>query len=343
MGDAVGAAPTTPPPDYPTTPPPDYQAPAPDTSGLTLGKVGQIVGEEAAATPGRVMEGVKSGASSLWETLKNPTMGTVLPLSLAGPAAPAVKGAAAAAPGIMGRFAQGAARAGATGLGTASDTPGTLAEKAMAGAAAAGTAALWEAAFGLGQKLGSSKAGLPSLNTMRGRTDAYQWATEAPMQAYEAIKGRVPPGKFMFVPTIDPKQAISAKEAAQKLSKMHGLDYEAARKEIKAELDRLDIWRAGLPSMPGKGPRPYAGSAFETRTSPYHVEPSAASRAGSNVAAGVRSPLARTAADIVAAQPNEEAGMPQGAIPPLMLGEPLMNMARRWLPAGMGGGYGGTQ
>jgi hypothetical protein len=163
------------------------------------------------------------------------------------------------------------------------------------------------------------------------------------MQAYEAIKDRVPPGKFMFVPTIDPKQAISAKEAAQGLSKLHGLDYEAARKEIASELSRLDIWRAGLPSMPNRGPRPYAGSAFETRTSPYHVEPSAASRAGSRVAAGVKSPLARTAADIVATQPNEETGLPQGAIPPLYFGEPLVNMAQRWLPAGMTGGGGGSR
>lgn len=336
MAEAVATPPgypTEPPPGYPTAPPPMEPEPS------TLSKIGQIAGEELAATPGRMLEGVKSGAASMWESLKNPKMGTVLPLSLAGPAAPA----AAAAPGIMGRFAKGAARAGATGLGAAIDTPGTMDEKAGAGLKTAGTAALWEAAFGLGQKLGSSKLGMPSLNTMRGRTEAHQWATEAPMQAYEAIKDRVPPGKWLFVPTINPKGAITAKEAAQKLGKLSGLDYEAARKEIKFELDRLDIWKAGLPDVPNKGPRPYAGASFETRTSPYRVEPSAASRMGSNVAAGVRSPFARTAADIVAAQPNEDTGIPQGAIPPIVLGESLMNMAQRWLPAGMTGSGGGTR
>lgn len=327
------------PPTTPTTPEPS-----------TLSKIGGIVGEELAATPGRMVEGAKSGLSSLWDTIRNPKMSDTLPLAIGGPA---MKGAAAAAtqaaPGIMGRFAQGASRAGATGLGTAIDTPGGADEKVEAGLAAAGTAALWESAFGLGQKLGSSKVGLPSLNTMSGRQGAYDWATRAPMEAYEKIKDRVPQGYKIFVPTIDAKKQIPIKEAAEKLGGLQRQEYDAALKEIVAELNWLDARRMGAPELAGqalrgrKPPRPsYAGSAFESHVAPERFAPSAASQTGAKVAAGVKTPLAREAADIVASKENEDTGVPQGALPALYFGEPLVNMARRWLPPGVIPGGGGA-
>lgn len=306
------AAEITPPPDASTIPPPpDYKPSAAEPEkpkGLTLGRVGQIAGEELAKVPGRVVEDVKGAV----EGIRNPKMSTVLPLSL-GPGA-----------GVVPRI-------GAVTAGRMVDDPkGSLGENLMTAGKTATVAGLWEAAFGIAPKLGISKIGVPSLESLGKRVQAFAYATRAPMEAYEAIKDRVPKGKWMFVPTINPKQAITAKEAAEGLAKLERLDYEAARKEIKAELDRLDVWRAGLPGRPGKGPRPYAGSKFETITTPERFTPSDAAYRGAAATAAMKSPLTRMAADVVATGEDIE-GVPRGSLPALMMGTGgLKDLAARW-------------
>lgn len=297
MGRSGMATEITPPPDGPAAipPPPDYQGPAPtEKPGLTLGRVGQIAKEELGKVPGRVVEDVKAGV----EGIVHPKMSTVLPLSL-GPGAGVVS------------------RVGSVAAGRMLDDPkATVGENLATAGTAATTAGLWEAAFGVAPKLGASKFGIPSLEALSKRVGAFKYATEAPMKAYEAIKDRVPKGKWMFVPTINPKQAITAKEAAETLGTLTGLEYEVARKEIKAELDRLDIWRGGLPDRPGRGPRPYAGSSFETRTSDKRFEPSDVAKKGAAAVKTLRDPFTRTAADVAATE--DAGGIPLGLWPPLM-------------------------
>lgn len=290
-------------------PPPGFReiTAAPEKQGLTLGRVGQIATEELGKMPGRVKEDIAGAV----EDIRNPKMSTVLPLSL-GPGA-----------GVVPRI-------GAVTAGRMVDDPkGTLGENLMTAAKTATVAGLWEAAFGLAPKLGASKFGVPSLEGLSKRVEAFDYASKAPMQAYEAIKDRVPKGKWMFVPTINPKQAITAKEAAEGLAKLERLDYEAARKEIKAELDRLDVWRAGLPGRPGRGPRPYAGSAFETRTSATRFEPSDVAKRGAATAQAMKSPLTRMAADVGATGEDIE-GVPRGALPFMMGTGSLKDLAARW-------------
>lgn len=297
-------------PDYPTSPPPGYPtAPPPASeSGLSLGRIGQIAGEELGKVPGRALEDIKGAV----ETVRNPKMSTVLPLTL-GPGA-----------GVVPRI-------GAVTAGRMVDEPKTtVGENLMTAGKAAGVAALWEATLGLAPKLGMQRLGVPSLESMASRVGAFKYASEAPMKAYDLLKTRVPPGKWMFVPTINSKQAITFKEAAEKLGRLERLDYETARKEIKSELDRLDMYRAGLPGMKAKGPRPYAGSGFEARTSASRFEPSESSKAGAQVSGALQSPLSRMAADVAATE--DVHGVPAGVIPFIASGDKaseLYHLARR--------------
>jgi hypothetical protein len=291
---------------------------AKDTSKMTLGRVGQIAGEELAKIPGRTVENVKE----LAEGIMHPNMSVMLPLTLGrGPGAP-MRG-----PGVV-------SRVGATAAGRMLDDPKPTAAGNLATAAKAATVAgAWEAMLGVVPFLKIPKTGTPSLKDFAGRVSAYEHATEAPMKAYEAIKDRVPPGKWMFIPTINPKQAITAKEAAEGLSKLQYLEYETARKEIKAELDRLDIWRGGLAGKPNKGPRPYAGFTFEQKTEPRRFRPSQLSRGGAEVAGALKSPATRMATDVAATEEGP-GGIPLGTIPfiPFLeAGGNLKDYARHWI------------
>jgi hypothetical protein len=290
-------------------PPPGFkEVEAPKGTGPAegaLGKVGRIAKEELGKIPGRIKEDVKGIA----QTAMNPPLGTLLPLTL-GPGA-----------GLLPRI--GSVTAGRV----AESKPKSVQEAATAAVKEGGVAALWEAAFGVGSRLGLSKMDLPSLKSMGKRVETFDWATKAPLAAYNAIKDRVPPGKWMFVPSINPKAPISPLEAAEGLAKLEKLDYEVARKEIVQELNRLDMQRVGLPGLQAKGPRPYAGSAFETRTSKERFKPSGASYA----AQAAISPTARLAADVMATK-ETEGGVPLGAYPFLMGESSLKEMARRWVP-----------
>ena len=298
---------TAPPGFVPDAPPGFVPDAAPTTQESTLGKVGRIAKEELGKVPGRIAEDVKGIASGITD----PKMSTVLPLTL-GPGAGVVS------------------RVGSVAMGRMLDEPkGTAGENLATAGKAIGTAGLWEAALGIGPKLGLSKLGVPSLESLAKRVGAFRYATEAPLAAYNAIKDRVPKGKWMFVPTINPKAPITALEAAEGLAKLERLDYEAARKEIVQELNRLDMRRAGLPQLKAKGPRPYAGSGFETRTSPERFAPSDVSKRGAAVAEALKSPLSRIAADVGATEEVE--GVPVGALPFLMGSESLKSMAHKWL------------
>lgn len=142
---------------------------------------------------------------------------------------------------------------------------------------------------------------------------AYKKATEAIGSAFDAVKDRIPKGKWLNVPTIDKAKRLTPTEAQRGLEKLEGLDYEQARKEIIAELTRLDI--RNIPKrLGGGGPRPYAGQAFEMRTRPQRFTPplQPGHKFGELAAAALGAPGTRTAADVAASQ--DVMGVPAGVI-----------------------------
>lgn len=137
----------------------------------------------------------------------------------------------------------------------------------------------------------------------------FQYATEAPMKALDALRARLPKGKWMNVPSIAGTK-ITADEAVQELTKLTGNEYKQARAEIANELSRLDAQRI-------TGPRPVAGTVFNQRTSPERFEPPNRPLAqGFDAAArALRAPVTRAAADVAATTPIDNSGTPVGVVP----------------------------
>lgn len=305
--------PTTPPPGYPTAPPP------PPESGLSLGRVGQIAGEELGKVPGRMLEDVKG----MLQTIQSPKMADVLPLSL-GPAS-----------GLAG----GVARAATTGLGRGLDKPGDIGAKAWEGIKATGVAGLWEGILGSIPFARSHRLGIPSISETAGarRTqfaetqaaqDQYKAAADAVEKAYNAIRGHVDPGKVMFVPQIDPKNPISFRQAADGLKNLEGLDWQIAREQIGKELNRIDRFRAGNPAINFRGPGASARQQFRGITPKDRVAPgpTPANQAGDRAIAAEQAlsdPALRAATDILATTKPEMLGgnLQTGALLPLALGK----------------------
>lgn len=82
--DASGMATPSPGTQQATSVPPGG-AQAATRGNFSLGRLGQIAGQEALATPGRVLEDVKSKAVSTADWLRNPKMADVLPMLAGGP------------------------------------------------------------------------------------------------------------------------------------------------------------------------------------------------------------------------------------------------------------------
>jgi hypothetical protein len=134
------------------------------------------------------------------------------------------------------------------------------------------------------------------------------------------------------VPSISPV-AITFKDASEKLGKLKGVDYEAAYKEIYAELQRLEqgMEKAHLPVVP------YSAQGFQTRVSPTHFDPPSTGleRFAKGTVSGLKSPALRTAVDEAAAK-EDRGGIPVGVYPFAGLAEgggALLDFAKRFVPA----------
>src|SRR5207247_1840544 len=123
----------------------------------------------------------------------------------------------------------------------------------------------------------------------------FEWATRAPTEALTALRARLPAGQWMNVPSISGAK-MTADEAIDELKRLTGNEYRQARDEIASELSRLDKQRV-------TGPKPVAGTVFKQRTSPERFTPpaepsgSTMERVAAKAADGLKSPVARAAAD----------------------------------------------
>lgn len=155
-----------------------------ETSGVSLGdtaraattdpvsplrRLGAIVGEEAVKTPGRVWDRVKSLPGEAADTLLNPKMETLLPLSLAGPASPAIAaaatGARTAAPAALKYGSTVLSRLGTKAAGAMVDNPS---ESFTGNLATAGKAVFGDPAHPLSMVLSPAvmEAAVPTIGTL---------------------------------------------------------------------------------------------------------------------------------------------------------------------------------
>lgn len=320
----------------------------------TMGKIGNIISEEAGKLPGKI----KSDLSGLAEGIMNPKMSTTLPLALGGPYGKAALGTASKVPGAITGFVD-ALRAGtpgalasatATGVGRAMDAP--AGHKLEEGVKAGGLALAWNAAL-----MGAPFAKVPYLSRSHSLADRAAplaerqeaFASTAPrvMDAFKALKGDVPPGAWMNVPSIS-KTPITFEQASKGLSKLEGVNFDAARNEIFSELKNGAPGHAFMASPPmsppvkaatalGSAPKvgPYAAEGFNTRVpeARFKPRPTDAEKFATGAIQGLQSPMARTAADIVAPEQGP-GGVPIGAWPGILAKSALQHYAPRWLGGG---------
>lgn len=204
----------------------------------------------------------------------------------------------------------------------------------------AATAGATEGALGLASKV--KLPGVPSLSDLAekvtGRKEAFKYATEAPGKALDALRDRLPKGKWLWVPTINEKAKITVDEAVKSLKGLEGLEYQAARKEIINEMNALDIRKGGLPELGRKSRPTYAGQGFDVRTSPERFQPppgSTLERFAEGVAVPfLESPATRGLADVATTQHDPSSGLPYGAMAGLGLADKaggLWDIARHWV------------
>lgn len=273
------------------------------------------------------------------------------PSLLTAPMIGGIGGAAAKAVPAAPKIAGALGRIGASGILGGAEAASKGEDPLTRGLQNVGTAALWEGLMPLAKALPRPKY---SLGAMEKRVGAFDYATRAPQEAFEVISKQHPTfadpnAKWMFVPSIDSNNFLSLKDATTKISKLQGVDFNAAWKEIGQELKRFDdtIATSAARGLGRQGPVrvPSHGQAnWEARTSDVRFQPGALTRLGAGVSRGIGSPATKAAADALATQTNEATGLPQGAIPPMMFGETLLDQARRWVPPGLiPGGGGGTR
>lgn len=255
------------------------------------------------------------------ENLPHPAdvLGTTASLALTGPGGGLAAKAVPQIPriaGAVGRvLTQGAIGAGEAALKDKSATKGAEADVINAG--------LTEGALGL---IGVAK--IPRwtksikeiADEFGSRTKAYEWATRAIGEAFDKIKDRIPKGRFMNVPNIDPTRRINPKEAMAGLEKLEGVEYDVARRQIISELNALDIRNVPKKMLGGarKTPGPYAGSEFEARTAGKGSAVSPVNRqkptesSGEKAARAFQSPGTAVAADTATRQ--RVGGVPFGTL-----------------------------
>lgn len=145
---------------------------------------------------------------------------------------------------------------------------------------------------------------------------AFEWATEAPQVALDALAKRFP-GAKMLIPSLDETKKLTFQEAIDRLTKVkggvEGDAYKQARAEIADWMKRLDKQVT---------PKPDAGAVFLERTEPKRFTPppsikgTVAQRSASQVSDIADSGVTRSAADTLATTPaDEQTGIPIGGKP----------------------------
>lgn len=260
----------------PSPPPEAPKAETPKAPEKPKPGIAEIVGKNIKKIPERATADVKGAV----ETFKNPSMAQTLPLATMGPAGPLV-GAAT--------------RIGTQALGRGMDEPGGLGDKAKAALRGGGLAAAAEAAVPLLARMripyaGSVRGAANRLADQRDRVldrnaerivqtgrradvnasraaeetaerqRGYEFATNAPKDAMDAVLPRTPPNAKVLIPSLG-SERISLKEAAAELAKRHGPEYEQTLAEIVDVLNRIDKQKlAGGVGMA-------AGDLFKSRVS----------------------------------------------------------------------------
>lgn len=151
---------------------------------------------------------------------------------------------------------------------------------------------------------------------------AFDWATKAPGEALEAIRARLPAGKWLNVPSLSSAK-LTVQEAVDKLATMTGNDYQLARQELASELNRLDVQAV-------TGPKPLAGKVFKDRTSADRFVPSGFSRVAEAARKALTGPTGRAVADTAAITPYQ--GIPALALAGAAAPEEFAALAHRLLP-----------
>jgi hypothetical protein len=218
------------------------------------------------------------------------------------PAAPAVGRALTS--GVL-----GGARGASQGKGVGGIAWDAFVDALVGGATEAGTA--------LATRLRIPFTGMPSLKEagekVPGAAKGFAGGTQSLDTALNAIRDRLPKGKWLNVPTLGDKK-MTIDEAVSGLKKLTGDDFKQARGEVVSELTRLDMQR-GVRGM--RGPTPYAGQAFNMRATPerfvYRGTPG--ERAATRVLDVSRNPAVRAGLEAEAAAESVVPGVPNALLP----------------------------
>jgi hypothetical protein len=229
--------------------------------------------------------------------------GASIPLTMAGGMGAEALAARLGAPALLARAApmvgRVAASAGLGGIRGANQGTGAV-YGAMIDAIVSG---LTEGAVSAGANLGIEKPVKLGLKEWGAPARGFEWATKAPEKALDLLSSRLPPGRWLNVPSLS-GQPMTAQEAVKALSKTEGLAYRQARAEIAHEMSRLDAQRV-------TGPRPLAGPIFKEATAKQRFPPSDFARAAQGIYEGSGSNVGRSAIDaLTTAQPTT--GVPLG-------------------------------
>ncbi len=257
-----------------------------------------------------------------WSSLMHETLPQIgltgLALAPAGAAA-----AAAGIPAVVGKMAAG----GAIGAGRqAMDREGGL-SPTLTGLLDAALIAVTEGGAGAAKKvleggLGkrAAKLGLGFGRAAKG----FEAGTEKLKDALNAVSGRIGQYATLNIPSLS-KQAMSLSEAFDKLLAARGATFKQALKEMKSELNALDLQSA---------PKPSAGQVFVDRAATFRKDPSGWSKLVRSLTPGATGETARTLAEAQAITPYH--GVPAGAMEAQaladMTGSGFGGLARHVLP-----------
>lgn len=220
--------------------------------------------------------------------------------------------------GALGRVAGAALMGG----GTAAASGQPLGEAGWQAALDGAVAGLTEGAMASGSKV--LKEGIPHVVRGGAPAAAFRYATEAPGKAYEAIKARLPAGKWVNAPALGAAR-LTVKEAVDKLATLTGKAYEQARAELAHEMNRLDVQRV-------TGPKPLAGQVFKGRTSDARFEPPRSAKLADVAGRAVGSRGAKATADAASTQEVED-GIPAGLLGALAVAGAPGAISERVMPA----------
>ncbi len=154
--------------------------------------------------------------------------------------------------------------------------------------------------------------------------------------ALEAIKARLPAGKWVDVPVLS-KAKLTVEETIEKLKALRGDDYKQALAEIKGAFNKLDMQgkaRVAGTSATESGPKPWAGDVFKLRAPKYRRDPSGFSEFANRVTPALTGATTRSAADAALLADPLGGGLPVGGVAGAIAGEQMGfgALARHALP-----------